>query len=226
MWIERAVDGEGTTTTAAQILHAWPWLVADSEWADLMPAETTSDALAAAATRFERADLAPQSNAVAAIWLVTLAERVDLIDPAVGQSGLTASLGRAYASHIRCEPGGDDYLGSAPAPDQRFDEYWVLRVREGSRLGNEDAAAVRALQIMTGRIPTSHADVREVLNPLNENEHVGLSADTFGYRRLRATWSDAPILLPSSDAAFARWLVAPAEAAAESGLNAVAGCTT
>jgi hypothetical protein len=78
------------------------------------------------------------------------------------------------------------------------------------------------LEIMTGRDWT---DPIEGLNPLDENGFFGLSADTWGYRRPPVTWPDLLGPMPSPDAAYQRWLLDPAGAAATAATRAMDGCT-
>jgi len=214
--------GDETTALAAELVHGWPWLIGLEDWA-AGATVPVGEALDPAVARLEAVDPAPQSNALYAIWLASLAQRDDLLTAAIGQSGLTESLGRAYAAGVVCDPSTGAYLDAAPAADRRFDEYWALRVRQASLDGREDPAAERALEIMTG-VALEDDAWRRRLNPLDENGFRGLSADTWGYRRPPVQWPDAPASVPWPDGASMRWLLDPAGAAQASGLEVLEPC--
>lgn len=217
--IEQQV-GLDSTATAIEIVHAWPWIVTSAEWADISPVPVT-DALTGATDLSRDGAPAPQqSNSLHAIWIAALADDDVLLAAAIDGTGLTRSLGEAYAAAVACKPVAA-YLESAPAPDRRFDEYQVLRLREGRATGARDEAAERAWEIMTG---LSLGATLDPLNPLDENGFVGLSTDTWGYRRPPTSWPDLVALLPSPDAAYRRWMLDPSGAAVASGLDAMADC--
>jgi tetratricopeptide (TPR) repeat protein len=209
--------------TAAEIVQGWPWIIGLEDWTDVAEVSVPG-ALAQAIALTADAAPAPQSNALFAIWLAALAEREDLLTTAVGQSGLTDTLGRAYAAGVVCDPSVAEYLATAPSADRRFDEYWALRVRQASLDGRDDAAAARALEIMTGVTLEDGAWLRR-LNPLDENGFRGLSADTWGYRRPPVRWPDAAFAVPWPDGASMRWLLDPSGAAGASGVETLAPCT-
>jgi tetratricopeptide (TPR) repeat protein len=208
---------------AAELVHGWPWLIGLEDWT-AGATVSVAEALDPAVARLEAGEPAPQSNALFAIWLAALAQRDDLLPAAIEQSGLTESLGRAYAASVVCDPSTGVYLDDAPAADRRFDEYWALRVKQASLDGREDPAAQEALEIMTGVEFEDDAWLRP-RNPLDENGFRGLSADTWGYRRPPVTWPEAPVSLPWPDGASMRWLLDPAGAARAAGIGVLEPCT-
>ena len=224
LYIASLLGREGEATAASvEIVHGWPWIIGLDEWTGLTSV-SVSDAVDAAAARLEAGEPSPQSNALFAIWLTALAERDELLPAAIGQSGLTESLGEAYAAAVACDPATGAYLDAARASDRRFDEYWALRVRQASMDGVDDTAAEKALEIMTGVALEDGAWLRG-LNPLDENGFRGLSADSWGYRRPPVQWPDALLSLPSPDGAWMRWLLDPSGAAQAAGIETLAPCT-
>ena len=202
-------------------MHAWPWIVGASEWSGFSPVPAT-DALDGATQRATDGATAPQqANSLHVIWIAALADDEDLLDEAIDTTGLARTLGEGYAAAVVCDPSVPGYLDGAADADRRFDEYWALRVREGRAADTPDEAAELAWEIMTGQ---SLDETLEPLNPLDENGFIGLSADTWGYRRPPTTWPDLVELLPSPDAAYRRWMLDPVGAAVTSGLDAMAAC--
>jgi O-antigen ligase/tetratricopeptide (TPR) repeat protein len=211
--------------TAAEVVRAWPWIVAAPAWSDLAAPASNAEILAGAVARWQQGSPAPLSTAPHGIWLAILGNRDDLLATALRESGLSPTLARTYAAVLRCDPSADAYLRDASASDRRFDEYWALRVRDASRRGVADPDASRALEIMQGR-KRAPEDGDETLSPLNENADPGFSTDAWGYRRPPVAWPQQFIVLPSPDAAVTRWLLAPAAAASAADLGeALASCT-
>ena len=207
-------------STAGEIAHAWPWIVSLDTWASFggVPA---ADALAEATELAETGAPAPQSNALHAVWVAALAGDPDLLHEAIARSGLTRTLGEAYAGAVVCDLAVRGYFAEAPDADRRFDEYWAMTVWQARREGATDEAAERAWEIMTG---LSLDEALDPLNPLDENGFIGLSHDTWGYRRPPVTWPDLIETLPSPDAAYRRWMLDPTGSALESGLPALENC--
>ena len=199
--------------TAGETIHAWPWLIGGG-----LPGQ---DALDLAEARAADGDPAPQSNALNAVWVAALSAQDELLIQAIDGSGLTQTLGDAYAAAVMCDPSVHAYLETAPDTDRRFDEYWALRVRDAAAAGSRDEDAERAWEIMTGR---TLYGATPPLNPLDENGFFGLSADTWGYRRPPTTWPDLVGGLPSPDDAYHFWLTDPATFAAASDLPILDGC--
>jgi hypothetical protein len=202
-----------SVATSGEIIQAWPWLIGGGFF--------DPEALDAAVARAADGEPSPQSNALNTVWVAALAGDDGLLADAIAASGLTRSLGEAYAAAVTCGASVPAYLDAASAADRRFDEYWALRVREANAAGHPDAGAERAWEIMTGRDLDEPLDA---LNPLDENGFFGLSADTWGYRRPPVTWPDIVAGLPSPDEAYRFWLMDPAGAAHAAGLVAPEAC--
>jgi hypothetical protein len=88
--------------------------------------------------------------------------------------------------------------------------YWATRVRDATNRGIDDDAALEALRIYSGDAPLLPVD--GTLNPLNEGFW-------WGYRRFPIFWPQAGVELPDWRAGVSRWMLAPWDAVAESGLE-------
>jgi tetratricopeptide (TPR) repeat protein len=216
----QAEDGEQTPAinTLAEVVQAWPQVVAAPGWGTILPAAATSEqVIDQAVARWTRGDPSPEPFTDQGIWLAVMGNRPDLDNQAISLSGLTPSLAKATLALFRCEPGSASLAG-ATANDRRTFQYWLLRLRASASTGTIDQHA-RDIDEAWGAGPLLPANGQSGLNPLDENGALGFSYDVWGYRRPSTHWPVAPIVLPSWQVGRDRWLLDPRGAVAAAGLT-------
>jgi hypothetical protein len=216
----QADDGEVTASiqTLAEVVEAWPEIVAAPGWQQMLPPQVTTETVVDQAVfRWQRGLKAPEPFLDQGLWLSAMSHRPDLYSAASNQSGFTASLAQATLDVFECiHP--DESLSGLPPNDRRTYQYWRLRLRASSMHGLQDSKA-RDLVVEWGGGPLFPEIEQEYLNPLDDNGAGGFSADVWGYRRPIVEWPIGTTTLPSVQAGTAKWLLDPAGAAREAGLT-------
>jgi hypothetical protein len=211
-----AGDHDAAEALLADVVQAWPEVVAAPGWSDLLPSGvSTLDVVDLALQRWTAGEPSPEPRAVQPITLALMAGQTDLANH-LAEDELGPSLGAAYVAVLTCRTDAMERLEAVPLPERRSPVYWNLVQRAGMLAGNSEDRAARLLQIMTGADAAATL-VDDVITPTNENDR-GYSADHWGYRRLSLRWPPDQSL-PRPDAGLARWFVAPREAVADAGLS-------
>jgi hypothetical protein len=221
-WQERNGNHDDAVATLAEIVQAWPEVVAAPGWADLLPAGvSTTDLIELAIDWWSEERPSPETRSLQPMLLAVMAGRADAVR-AMAERDLGAPLGAAYLAVMSCDPSAASLLDQAPDQARRSWLYWSLVVRQARLDGQVDASADRLFEIMTSA--SLSALTAQTLNPLRENGLGGFSADDWGYRRSPIGWPDYEEL-PSPQAGAARWLVEPRESVHHAGLvHTLTGC--
>ena len=201
-----------------EVVQAWPAIIGAPGWQGLPPSISTADVLEEAIRRWETGLPSPEPFSGQGLWLAVLGDRPDLLESASLASGVSESLVRAASAVFQCDSEAGSLLDGLSDTDRRTLMYWLLKVRLSARLDSTvDRTALRQVELMRGwPIEQSKADDR--LSPLEQS---GLSSEIFGYRREPIAWPDIPDDLPSPEAGEVRWLLDPAGAMREAGLEAM-----
>lgn len=193
--------------TLAAVVQAWPMTVAAPAWNDLIAAADfrTEDVVRAAVQRWSGKLEAPEGDP---ILLAVLADRQDLISLLGRREGAATAVTRATIASYHCDPRVREILATASDGDRRYYRYWELLIRDASARGVQDPSAERLLKLMTD-FGADRMEAEATLNPLDQNDVSGFSADVWGYRRRVITWPNYGPLLPSPMAGTMRWRVDP-----------------
>lgn len=221
-WQERNGNHDDAVATLAEIVQAWPEVVAAPGWDDILPAGvSTTDLIELAINRWSGERPSPETRSLQPMLLAVMTGRPDAVR-AMAERDLGASLGAAYLAVMGCDPSAASLLDQAPDQARRSSLYWSLVVRQARLDGQVDASAERLFEIMTSA--SLSASLAQTLNPLRENGLGGFSADDWGYRRSPIGWPDYEEL-PSPQAGAARWLVEPRASVRRAGLvRTLTGC--
>ena len=200
-------DHEAAADTVAEIVQAWPTIVAAPGWTAIMRDPTSrQEAVDAAIGRWQRGLSSPRPFADQALTLVTLGRRFDLKPEAMELSRISPRLGEAYIAVHLCHPDADQLLKKVSDAGRRSHQYWGLVMTRAAQEGRAHGAALRLYQITTGgRLSADRLNGK--LNPVWENNATGFSADTWGYRRPPIFWPDFEPSLPSVSTGSARWIL-------------------
>jgi O-antigen ligase/Flp pilus assembly protein TadD len=218
-WQGEDGDRAASLNTLAEIVHAWPEIVGAPGWARLLsPREMSSqEVLTAAVARWEGGQSIPETPAGQGVWLAVLANRPDILQQALGQSGYSRALWPEVVAVLRCEPATAN-LTTELSASGRLPLYWDLVLRNSAVPGPPDRDAEWMLSTMNGDVLWDF-DARA--SPLNDAS----STTRWGYRREPAAWPVSPPGVPSIFAGLARWLKDPSSAVEEAGLESVLpGC--
>jgi tetratricopeptide (TPR) repeat protein len=201
----------------AEVVQAWPAVVAAPSWDEYIPASIGNDEiLEAAIERWERGLPSPEPLGGQGLWLAALSGRTDLDSAAITASGVSEPLGRAALGVFRCEPNVGDALDRLSDSERRTQLYWQLRIREAALAGEPWDSQLRSLQIMKGyALYPGTAD--DLLRPVHEP---GFNNDNWGYRREQILWRTDLDAMPSIEAGEARWMFDPRGAAEAAGATA------
>lgn len=195
-------DDDRAVMLLAEAVQAWPAIVGARGWAEMLPPSvTTAEVVDAALDRWRSGEPMPELPSDQVLWLVAFADRPDLDDWAVSQTGTSPILGHATVAVRRCDPGAADILDQAGDDDRRNPLYQALRARVHALDTGSESATVDPPGTIGGSGGT--------LNPLDENGI--LSTDTFGYRRSPIAWPETGDSLPSPMDGLTRWTLFPRE---------------
>jgi O-antigen ligase/tetratricopeptide (TPR) repeat protein len=219
-WQEDAGDIDGYTDTLAEILLAWPDVIAAPGWGQFSSGVSGTDLVNLALDRWQEGKSSPEPLRRQPLTLAAIANRADLVPQASQLTGESDRLASAAIAVMQCKPETLAILEGIPPSDRRSNTYWALRIQEASQRGSSDATAMELFRLVTATQP-SRDDWAEPMNPLHENNAQG-SADLWGYDRGPIAWKEAPVELPLPSAGSSRWLLDPAGARAEAGLIATA----
>jgi O-antigen ligase len=210
-----AEDAPSSLDALAQAVHAWPAILATSQWGEFMSGSpvNSGSVVDAAVERAESDAATPRGDPLLLTVLAGGTEPPALEDP----GPLTDSLFESY----RCGEGVRETLETATESDWRLPAYWVLATRESARSKEVDARAIRMLEIMH-RIEIEPESAALPLHILEQNDFPSKAgSDFWGYRRLVPDRPDDARgfgELPSPSAGELTWLLDPIEARTHSGL--------
>ena len=218
----RAVGDEaGARATLAEIVQAWPLIVAAPGWPEFAAPASTAELLEKAYARWEREQPSPEPLVSQRLLLGVMLGHDDATldrEPA----RMTPTQRAEFITVMRCDLGADLLLGNAPSADRRQPTYWALAVRLEELDGRDGRRARRLHRLMSGDTLLTNPTL-QALNPLHENGTGGSSADSWGYRRSPIFWPDSTWDLPSPRSGFARWLSDPAGSVRDAGLASTLG---
>ena len=215
-WELAGGETQAVVAVLAEIVQAWPEIIAAPGWEALLPAGIpTGQIVDAALQRWTSGEPSPEPLSRQPVTLAIMAGRADLADQ-LARELLGPSMGPTYVAAMSCQPAASELLAQSTDADRRTFLYWSLLVRQSALEGAIDSRALRLAEIMSG---TSFppAEPNETLNPFDENGG-SYSADIWGYRRIHASWPEQ-IALPSPDAGYARWYVEPRTAVSAADLD-------
>jgi tetratricopeptide (TPR) repeat protein/O-antigen ligase len=202
-------EDEAHVELLAEIVQAWPEIVAAPGWAEFLPpAVETRDLVNRALDRWLGGAPSPEPDHLQSLALAVMAGRTDLAEELATET-LGPSLGAVYVSVMDCRSDAAMLLDKASDADRRSNLYWLLAVRQAALDDRVDERALRILEIMSGA-PFPPSGGLAALNPLDENGY-GYSADLWGYRRVPIFWPDYR-MLPSVESGVARWYLEPRSA--------------
>ena len=200
----RSGQREEALSLLGEAVQSWPAIVAAPGWsAQLPPGVSTLDVVDAAVQRWERGLSPLEPSLDQPLWLAAMSGRADLVERAIRDASVPASIARTTIAVTQCDPSATAELDAAPAEDRAHPLYLALRAKADS-LTTEDF----------GR--DMDEGPSKTLNPLDENGI--LSADAWGYRRYPITWPPARVALPSPTEGIHRWNASPRAAAQAAGL--------
>lgn len=204
-WESTAGDSPDVRRTIGEIVQAWPNALASPTWREALPGwMTPAEAIGTAIDRWQGGALSPEPMRGQPLWLTIVGGRPELLDEAIGPSGLTPALVDATLAVWGCDPSAEQLLASVPNEERQSGAYWSLVIRSSAENGEVDTRAARLYAVAT-----NDSIWQEALNPLHENSASGYSADAWGYRRLPIVWGPSGIELPSPESGSSRWLVDP-----------------
>lgn len=206
----------GSRETIAEIVQAWPLILAAPGWDAFTPIPS-AEALELAIERWNRDQETPEREVEQPILLVALGGRSDLLDRALAATPLSRALATALDASARCDPGTADRLEALADADRRVPLAWALRARDAEAGSVQERDALRAYRIMAGR-RLDDGGAAGSLSPLDGNDLADFSLDEWGYRRAAFPSLDWSFRLPSPNAGRQAWyLAAPGSAAATIG---------
>ena len=215
-------DQAGAAATLAEVLQAWPTIVASPIWPDFSSPISTPQLLELAHQRWTEGQASPEPLMAQPLLLgIMIGEPNTSLNEE--RTAISQTLTPAYISVMRCDADAAAVLRSATDSDRRRARYWALAVREAKLLGKDPTDFMRLRTIMTGDSALSARSVH-ALNPLYENVFNGASADLAGYHREPFAWPATIWDLPSPTAGFARWYLDPAGSVRSAGIQHVLAC--
>ena len=218
-----AGDETGSTATLAEVIQAWPTIVAAPGWPEFARGLSTPNLLELAHQRWAAGLASPEPLSSQPLLLGIMIGEPNA-SLSVEPTTISPTLTPAYVAVMRCDPGAAALLAAATDSDRRRAGYWGLEVREAELAGYDVTDFLRIRRIMTGDLVLSDQALH-ALNPLYENVFNGASADLAGYHRQPFAWPATPWDLPSPTAGFARWYLDPAGSARAADIQDVlSGC--
>lgn len=200
---DRRQDAESALDHLVELVQAHPMIVGAEGWGGL--ADGRSERVLRAALDRWREGATRLSSVGQEIFLAAVLE-----PDAFGRPSESHPLVRAAALTLRCDLSASELLKEVPVGDRRWVWYAEVRVRDSANRGDLDRAALRAFQVHVG-YPDHWFDTDATDNALADSRW-------WGYRRLPAFWS-AGLALPSPLSGGMRWMLDPAEAVEEAGLQ-------
>lgn len=201
----------------AEVVHAWPGIVAAPGWQDMVPeGMSTAEVVDAAADRWVRGySILSWEPGDQGLLLAAMSGRSDVLRSALDRSPWGERETAGFLALAGCDVDASSLLKSPVEAELRRSIYWSLRVRKAHERGAEDRVAARVLQLMSGG---GQGSAPLLTNPLGEGQ--GWSADRWGYRRYPLQLPAGSVMLPTPEVGKGRWLSDPAGAAASVGLTA------
>jgi O-antigen ligase len=222
-----SLRGEGNeaavTDVLAEIVQAWPLIVAAPGWTEFVSPSSTKEILVMARDRWLHGLPSPEPLSVQPLLLGVM---TGLNDESLERVRIRMSptMRDEYIAVMRCDPNAGAILRAAHEVDRRQATYWALTVRLAELETGSSVDYRRLHRIMTGDDLLS-APLRRALNPLYVNGVRGSNTDIWGYRRLPISWPESAWDLPSPDSGFARWHREPIDAVREAGIaDILDGC--
>jgi O-antigen ligase len=203
----------------AEIVQAWPMIVAAPGWTAFARPFSTNEILEQAHDRWSRGAASPEPLSWQSLLIGVMVGATDAeLDNEPAQ--MTASLRAAYLAVMRCDPYAGEALSAATDADRRKPIYWALAIRQATIEGHDIRDYQILYRIMTNDPLLSTYRPRP-LNPLSENGARGSDPDLWGYRRQSIDWPDTPWDLPSPLAGYAQWHRQPTPTVQAAGLARV-----
>lgn len=212
-----AGDQVAARDIAAEIVQAWPAIVATAEWPELLGQEDTDRILEMALDRWTDGMPSPEPILAQTLMLQALTGASGEM-PRPEESRLDHALSQAYLAVMSCDPAADSKMNAMPEEDRRQATYWALAVRLAQLRDQDPGRAARMFTIMTGDALLESGLVW-TLNPLNENGARGSSADRWGYHRPTIDWPSTQWDLPALRSGFVAWHLDPLQALEVAGLH-------
>ena len=223
--MSEASESGSEAAILAEVVAAWPLIVASPGWRDWVSPSALPAILRSARARWESGLPSPQP----------LADQPLLIDVMLGRgeaemnrelSSMSETLQKAYIAVMRCDRDAESALTDVTDTDRRQETFWALSIRQASVAGGDRARFQRLHRIMTGSSSLLQP-LHTQLNPLQHYGGAGARPDEWAYQREPIYWPPALGELPSPDAGRARWYLNPMAATAEAGLeNLLKQCTS
>jgi O-antigen ligase/tetratricopeptide (TPR) repeat protein len=219
---QRGGDYVATRALAAEIVQAWPAIVASPGWHELAGNEMAPDDVArSAGARWDQHLSSPEPLFAQPLMLRALTGLPG--PPTADESRFSLPLAGAYLSAMRCDTDAGDRLRRTSDQDRRQATYWALSRRVAQLEGLDGGRYARMYTTMTGD-PILEAEDEPALGPFDENGSRGSSADRWGYRRPAIDWPPSRFDLPSPREGFALWHLDPHAAAAAAATEGVRAC--
>jgi tetratricopeptide (TPR) repeat protein/O-antigen ligase len=210
-------DVSAAGRTLAEVVQAWPEIIAAPGWSGLISGGTPSaQILVRAAARWKSGQPSPEPLDVQPLLIHALMSGSG--DGSGLESGVPPTVAAEYSAAMACEPTASGLLDGANDADRRQATYWAVVAREANLRGASDEPAALLYTIMTGDdLLASSGD--EMLNPLNENGTRGASGDRWGYRRQPIDWPPSSWQLPAERSGLERLFIDPTGAVRAAGLD-------
>ncbi len=139
--------------TLAEVVQAWPEIVAAPGWSDqLPPGTTTPEVVELALERWSGGRPSPEPPLTQQITLAAMAGRDDLA-ARWAEERLGPSLGPMFVAVMACQQDAPSLLQQATGDVRRSSLYWQLVARQAALEGRTDTKAARLLEIMVAWCP-------------------------------------------------------------------------
>lgn len=205
---------EAAVEALAEVAQAWPSVTGAPGWSTLVPEGQGLGVIEAAAARWAEGAPSLHSYEGQDHWLTMV------LRPGTRNEADQTPLGSAISAARRCDPEAAELLRMVSSPERATFEYFEARVRVASNRGDTDEHAVRGWFLSAGT-PEIARRIDATANPLNEGTW-------WGYRRMPIFWPSPHHIpdLPDRHAGWLQWVLAPADAVEEAGLQSrLPACT-
>ena len=204
----------------AEVVQAWPTIVAAPGWDAFAAPAPNSALLARAYSRWVAETPSPRPLSYQELLLgVMVGAGIEIPQEA---GGIPSPLADSYVAVMRCDSTAAGALAGVPNDERRNTMYWELQIREAELQGKSARDLQEIHWLMTRNdVLVAPWITSERLNPFHDSRSRLFSADAAGYGREPIDWPSTKWDLPSPRAGFARWHNSPRAAASDAGLTAV-----